>query len=154
MEARRNGQSGIRQRQPSLRSERLGFTVRFDVCVTGGSMSYLRSLIALITALLRRSDRAELGLIAAGVAFFGFLAIFPTVSVIIAVWGFVADPAVIQQDLALLKGFLQPRRLCCCPNKLMAFCRQTIASLVGPRSFRPALQYGLRVQARRRLFRG
>ena len=69
-------------------------------------MTQMRALIALIKALLRRSDRAELGLIAAGVAFFGFLAIFPTVSVIIAVWGFVADPAIIQQDLALLKGFL------------------------------------------------
>jgi membrane protein len=69
-------------------------------------MAQIQSLIALVKALLRRSDRAELGLIAAGVAFFGFLAIFPTVAVIIAVWGFVADPAVIRQDLALLKGFL------------------------------------------------
>lgn len=69
-------------------------------------MIYLRSLFDLIKALMRRSDRAELGLIAAGVAFFGFLAIFPTVAVIIAVWGFVADPAIIRQDLALLKNFL------------------------------------------------
>ena len=69
-------------------------------------MAFIRSMIALIAALMRRSDRAELGLIAAGVAFFGFLAIFPTVAVIIAVWGFVADPAIIQQDLALLKGLL------------------------------------------------
>ncbi len=68
----------------------------------------IRSLVALIGALMRRSDRAELGLIAAGVAFFGFLAIFPTVAVIIAVWGFVADPAVIRNDLELLKGFLPP----------------------------------------------
>lgn len=70
------------------------------------SMAFLRSLLSLLKALLRRSDRAELGLIAAGVAFFGFLAIFPTVAVIIAVWGFVADPAVIRQDLALLKGLV------------------------------------------------
>lgn len=69
-------------------------------------MAYLRSLITLVLALLRRSDRAELGLIAAGVAFFGFLAIFPAVAVIIAVWGFVADPAVIRQEIALLQDFL------------------------------------------------
>lgn len=69
-------------------------------------MPFIRSLVALVMALVRRSDRAELGLIAAGVAFFGFLAIFPTVAVIIAVWGFVADPFVIQQDLLLLKGLL------------------------------------------------
>lgn len=69
-------------------------------------MSYLRSLLHLVSALMRRSDRAELGLIAAGVAFFGFLAIFPAVAVIIAVWGFMADPAVIRQEVALLQDFL------------------------------------------------
>lgn len=69
-------------------------------------MAYLRSFFTLVAALMRRSERAELGLIAAGVAFFGFLAIFPTVAVVIAVWGFVADPAVIRQELALLQDFL------------------------------------------------
>ena len=69
-------------------------------------MTYLRDLLALIAALMRRSDRAELGLIAAGVAFFGFLAVFPTVAAIIAVWGFVADPAVIRQELSLVKDFV------------------------------------------------
>lgn len=69
-------------------------------------MAILRSLYTLIAALLRRSNRAELGLIAAGVAFFGFLAIFPTVAVVISVWGFVADPAVIRGELELLQDFL------------------------------------------------
>lgn len=69
-------------------------------------MPFVRNLLALIAALLRRSDRAELGLIAAGVAFFGFLAIFPTVAAIIAVWGFVADPAVIRQELELVRNFV------------------------------------------------
>lgn len=71
-------------------------------------MAYVRDLLALIAALMRRSDRAELGLIAAGVAFFGFLAIFPTVAAIIAVWGFVADPTVIRQELELVKDFVPP----------------------------------------------
>ena len=69
-------------------------------------MAILRSVYTMITALLRRSNRAELGLIAAGVAFFGFLAIFPTVAVVISVWGFVADPAVIRGELELLEDFL------------------------------------------------
>lgn len=69
-------------------------------------MAILRSVYTMITALLRRSNRAELGLIAAGVAFFGFLAIFPTVAVVISVWGFVADPAVIRGELELLQDFL------------------------------------------------
>lgn len=69
-------------------------------------MTYFLSFYTLVTALLRRSNRAELGLIAAGVAFFGFLAIFPTVAVVISVWGFVADPAVIRGELELLQDFL------------------------------------------------
>ncbi len=69
-------------------------------------MGYFLSLYTLVAALLRRSNRAELGLIAAGVAFFGFLAIFPTVAVVISVWGFVADPAVIRGELELLQDFL------------------------------------------------
>lgn len=69
-------------------------------------MAYFLSLYTLVAALLRRSNRAELGLIAAGVAFFGFLAIFPTVAVVISVWGFVADPAVIRGELELLQDFL------------------------------------------------
>lgn len=69
-------------------------------------MDYVRSFLAVCAALLRRSNRAELGLIAAGVAFFGFLAIFPTVAVVISVWGFVADPAVIRGELNLMKDFL------------------------------------------------
>ena len=69
-------------------------------------MAILRSVYTMIAALLRRSNRAELGLIAAGVAFFGFLAIFPTVAVVISVWGFVADPAVIRGELELLQDFL------------------------------------------------
>lgn len=69
-------------------------------------MSYFSASYALVVALLRRSNRAELGLIAAGVAFFGFLAIFPTVAVVISIWGFVADPAVIRGELELLQDFL------------------------------------------------
>ena len=41
-------------------------------------------------------------------AFYAFLAIFPAAAAIIAIWGFVSDPAVIQQEVALLKGFLPP----------------------------------------------
>ena len=56
----------------------------------------------------RRIEQAEIDLIAAGVAFYAFLAIFPAAAAIIAIWGFVSDPAVIQQEVALLKGFLPP----------------------------------------------
>ncbi len=56
----------------------------------------------------RRIDQAELDLIAAGVAFFGFLAIFPAVAAVIAIWGFIADPVVIREQVALLHTLLPP----------------------------------------------
>lgn len=54
---------------------------------------------------LRTADR-ELGLMAAGVAFFGFLALFPALAAVIAIWGFAADPTVIRAEVALLADVL------------------------------------------------
>ena len=56
--------------------------------------------------LWQRSFDAQLGLISAGVAFFGFLAIFPAAAAVIALWGFASDPEVIRGQIALLQDFL------------------------------------------------
>lgn len=56
----------------------------------------------------QRTERAELDLIAAGVAFYAFLAMFPAAAVVIAIWRFIYDPTVIRQEVELLKGFLPP----------------------------------------------
>lgn len=56
----------------------------------------------------RRIEAAELDLIAAGVAFYAFLAIFPAAAAIITILGAVANPDVIAQELALLARFLPP----------------------------------------------
>ena len=64
--------------------------------------------VAFALRLYRRTEQAELGLISAGVAFFGFLAIFPAVAAIIAIWGTAFDPNVIRTQTELLKGFLPP----------------------------------------------
>jgi membrane protein len=66
----------------------------------------LRRVWRFLMALWLRTDRAELGLIAAGVAFFGFLAIFPAIAAIIALWGFAADPAVLRDQIEPLRQFL------------------------------------------------
>jgi membrane protein len=66
----------------------------------------LRQIWRFLMALWRRTDRAELGLIAAGVAFFGFLAIFPAIAAIIALWGFAADPGVLRDQIEPLRQFL------------------------------------------------
>ena len=66
------------------------------------------TMIAALLRFYRRTEQAELSLISAGVAFFGFLAIFPAVAAIIALAGFVADPSVIRDDLEPLAKFLPP----------------------------------------------
>lgn len=65
-------------------------------------------LISAALRLYRRTEKADLSLISAGVAFFGFLALFPATAAVIAIWGAVFDPFVIQTQVALLKGFLPP----------------------------------------------
>lgn len=65
-------------------------------------------LIDAALRLYRRTDEAELDLIAAGVAFYGFLAIFPAVAVVIALWGAVYDPNVIRTQVEVLKPVLPP----------------------------------------------
>lgn len=50
----------------------------------------------------------HLGLIAAGVAFFGMFGIFPGIAAIIAIFGLIADPVVIAQQLALMEDIIPP----------------------------------------------
>ena len=69
-------------------------------------LHYLRRIWRFLYGLWARTDRAELGLIAAGVAFFGFLAIFPALAAVIAIWGFAADPVVLRAQIEPLQQFL------------------------------------------------
>jgi len=48
----------------------------------------------------------NLGLIAAGVAFYGMLAIFPGVAAVIALWGVVSDPVIVDSQLEMMRGFV------------------------------------------------
>lgn len=58
--------------------------------------------------LYKVSDQRNIGLIAAGVAFFALLAIFPGLAALIAIFGFFADPLVIQDQMALLSDLMPP----------------------------------------------
>lgn len=55
-----------------------------------------------------KAEERELGLIAAGIAFFGFLAVFPALAAVIALWGFWSDPSVIRAQVVLLQEVLPP----------------------------------------------
>ncbi len=51
-------------------------------------------------------DDKNLFLIAAGVAFYGILAVFPAIAAVIALWGMVADPAAVAVELERYRGLL------------------------------------------------
>lgn len=59
-----------------------------------------------VLRLLERIDAAELDLAAAGIAFYGFLAIFPAVAAVISIWGWGSDPSVIRAQIAVTRDFL------------------------------------------------
>ena len=50
----------------------------------------------------------HIALIAAGVAFFGMFGIFPGIAAIISVFGLMADPSVVSQELALMEDVIPP----------------------------------------------
>ncbi|MDG1119257.1 MAG: YihY/virulence factor BrkB family protein [Flavimaricola sp.] len=66
----------------------------------------LLSLWRLVANALAMADQANLGLIAAGVAFFAMFAIFPALAAIIAVFGLVADPSIVESQLELMRDVI------------------------------------------------
>lgn len=71
--------------------------------------SRLRRFIAFIRAMMRRADDANIGLISAGVAFFGWFAIFPGLASLIAIFGLVANPVVVSDQLDLMRDVIPPQ---------------------------------------------
>lgn len=71
-------------------------------------MTTLGTIGRFLLRLYKVSDQRNIGLIAAGVAFFALLAIFPGLAAMIAVFGFFADPLVIQDQMALLADLMPP----------------------------------------------
>lgn len=63
------------------------------------SSTYRRSK-RIYTRVTTEIGRLNLGLLSAGVAFYGLLAIFPALTAVVALWGLVADPDVVAQQVA------------------------------------------------------
>lgn len=66
------------------------------------------------------------GLISAGVAFYGLFAIFPGIAATIAIFGLVADPAVVNSQLEMLRGLMPP--------EVMGLFENQINSILSARS--------------------
>jgi len=65
----------------------------------------------IIAGFWARLDQDNISVIAAGVAFYGLLAIFPAMSALISIYGLVLDPAVIERQVAALSGVLPEEAL-------------------------------------------
>lgn len=53
-------------------------------------------------------SETNLDLIAAGVAFYAMLAVFPAAAAVIALFGFFADPGIVEEQMALLRNLVPP----------------------------------------------
>ncbi|WP_108815811.1 YihY/virulence factor BrkB family protein [Loktanella sp. Alg231-35] len=62
----------------------------------------------ILVAVWNTTGQKHLGLIAAGVAFFGMFGIFPGIAAVIAIFGLIADPVVIAEQLALMEDIIPP----------------------------------------------
>ncbi len=77
-----------------------------DIHRVGPANTYLRIAWATLRAIWYASGDRDLSLIAAGVAFYAMLATFPGAAALIAIWGFMSDPALIEVQLQPLSRFL------------------------------------------------
>ncbi|QPM91100.1 YihY/virulence factor BrkB family protein [Pseudooceanicola algae] len=66
----------------------------------------LRDIWTLIRGIIARMGQLNMGLIAAGVAFYAMLATFPALAATIALWGLISDPDVVLQELQLLQEII------------------------------------------------
>lgn len=65
-----------------------------------------KRLWRLLYATWELAGRKHVNLIAAGVAFFGMFAVFPGIAAVIAIFGLVADPMVVTEQLALMENII------------------------------------------------
>ena len=71
-------------------------------------------------------DEKNLSLIAAGVAFFGMLAIFPGLAAVIAIFGLLADPMIVDAQLDLMRNII--------PGDAFQLLDEQIENLTGART--------------------
>lgn len=79
--------------------------------------------MALAGAVWTATDDRNLGLIAAGVAFYGLFAVFPGMAAMILLWGFFADPAAVMATLDLAGELI--------PAEALALLKSQIGALVA-----------------------
>jgi membrane protein len=76
-------------------------------------------------------NRDNVSVMAAGVAFFGFLSLFPALSAVISIYGLVADPVIIERQMNALSGFLPQEALQLISTQLHALIARRDALGIG-----------------------
>ncbi|PJI92321.1 membrane protein [Yoonia maricola] len=116
-------------------------------------MAIILKVWRVLVAVWTTASEKHLGLIAAGVAFFGMFGIFPGIAAVIAIFGLIADPVVIAEQLALMEDIIPPDaynliasqvfRLVAAPSDALGWatavsialalwsCRAGVAALIG-----------------------
>lgn len=72
----------------------------------GRSVRRLKRLWAMALYVSDVMDKRNLGLISAGVAFYGILAVFPGLAALIALWGVIGDPGLVASEIAKYDALL------------------------------------------------
>lgn len=62
--------------------------------------------------------RDNLSIVAAGIAFYAFLSVFPAIASIVSIYGLISDPSEVQEQLANLAGLLPPEAFAVLVNQL------------------------------------
>lgn len=75
----------------------------------------------------RQVGQDRLGLVSAGVAFFGFLAVFPALAAVISIGGLIIEPAEVQQHIGSISAVLPPAA-----ESLLSSAAQRIAGIEAP----------------------
>ena len=73
---------------------------------SGEAMARIGKWWRVMNRVMEDIDRMNLGLIAAGCAFFGMVSIFPAIAAIIAIFGLLADPVVVIDQLELMRDLM------------------------------------------------
>ena len=82
-------------------------------------MPNFRSTFHFATDMYTAMSARNISLLSAGVAFFALLAVFPGIAALVSVFGFFADPLVIQDQLSLLQDLVPPAAYTLMSNQII-----------------------------------
>jgi len=111
--------------------------------VTGGRAAQrprdipLREWWQVLKRVQTESGRDNVGLVAAGIAFYGMLAVFPAIALLITVYGLIADPQTVERQVAAMSGVV--------PDNALAILERQMSDVAS--ATQSQLNFGLAVTA-------